>query len=156
MEHEDVRVQALVAARLGNKSTLEETRTQRFIDISKRGLLPVPIRYYAAHTGRWGGDDKINLQNLPSRGPNAKALKRSIIAPEGQMIVEADSAQIEARVLAWLAEQEDLVTAFANKEDVYKKMASKIYGVQEEDVTKEQRFVGKTTILGAGVRHGSA
>ena len=155
MEHEDVRVQALVAARLGNKSTLEETRTQRFIDISKRGLLPVPIRYYAAHTGRWGGDDKINLQNLPSRGPNAKALKRSIIAPEGQMIVEADSAQIEARVLAWLAEQEDLVTAFANKEDVYKKMASKIYGVQEEDVTKEQRFVGKTTILGAGYGMGA-
>jgi DNA polymerase I-like protein with 3'-5' exonuclease and polymerase domains len=155
MEHEDVRVQALVAARLGNKSTLEETRTQRFIDISKRGLLPVPIRYYAAHTGRWGGDDKINLQNLPSRGPNAKALKRSIIAPEGQMIVEADSAQIEARVLAWLAEQGDLVTAFANKEDVYKKMASKIYGVQEEDVTKEQRFVGKTTILGAGYGMGA-
>ena len=155
MEHEDVRVQALVAARLGNKSTLEETRTQRFIDISKRGLLPVPIRYYAAHTGRWGGDDKINLQNLPNRGPNAKALKRSIIAPEGQMIVEADSAQIEARVLAWLAEQEDLVTAFANKEDVYRKMASKIYGVQEEDVTKEQRFVGKTTILGAGYGMGA-
>jgi DNA polymerase I-like protein with 3'-5' exonuclease and polymerase domains len=154
-EDEDIRVQALVAARLGNKSTLEETRTQRFIDISKRGLLPVPIRYYAAHTGRWGGDDKINLQNLPSRGPNAKALKRSIIAPEGQMIVEADSAQIEARVLAWLAEQEDLVTAFANKEDVYKKMASKIYGVQEEDVTKEQRFVGKTTILGAGYGMGA-
>ena len=154
-EDEDVRVQALVAARLGNKSTLEETRTQRFIDISKRGLLPVPIRYYAAHTGRWGGDDKINLQNLPSRGPNAKALKRSIIAPEGHMIVEADSAQIEARVLAWLAEQEDLVTAFANKEDVYRKMASKIYGVQEEDVTKEQRFVGKTTILGAGYGMGA-
>jgi DNA polymerase I-like protein with 3'-5' exonuclease and polymerase domains len=154
-EDEDVRVQALVAARLGNKSTLEETRTQRFIDISKRGLLPVPIRYYAAHTGRWGGDDKINLQNLPSRGPNAKALKRAIIAPEGHMIVEADSAQIEARVLAWLAEQKDLVTAFANKEDVYKKMASKIYGVQEEDVTKEQRFVGKTTILGAGYGMGA-
>jgi DNA polymerase I-like protein with 3'-5' exonuclease and polymerase domains len=71
------------------------------------------------------------------------------------MIVEADSAQIEARVLAWLAEQEDLVTAFANKEDVYKKMASKIYGVQEEDVTKEQRFVGKTTILGAGYGMGA-
>jgi DNA polymerase I-like protein with 3'-5' exonuclease and polymerase domains len=154
-EDEDVRVQALVAARLGNKSTLEETRTQRFIDISKRGLLPVPIRYYAAHTGRWGGDDKINLQNLPSRGPNAKALKRAIIAPEGHMIVEADSAQIEARVLAWLAEQGDLVTAFANKEDVYKKMASKIYGVKEETVTKDQRFVGKTTILGAGYGMGA-
>ena len=82
-EHENPEVQALVAARLGNKSTLEETRTQRFIDISKRGLLPVPVRYYAAHTGRWGGDDKINLQNLPSRGPNGKMLKRSIIAPDG-------------------------------------------------------------------------
>jgi len=155
-EDDDIRVQALVAARLGNKSTLEETRTQRFIDISKRGLLPVPIRYYAAHTGRWGGDDKINLQNLPSRGPNAKALKRAIIAPEGQMIVEADSAQIEARVLAWLAEQEDLVSAFTNREDVYKKMAAKIYNVPEDAVTKEQRFVGKTTILGAGYGMGAA
>jgi len=154
-EHADVRVQTAVTARLGVKSTLEETRTQRFIDIAKRGLLPVPVRYYAAHTGRWGGDDKINLQNLPSRGPNAKALKRSIVAPDGYTIVEADSSQIEARVLAWLAEQEDLVTAFANKEDVYKQMASRIYGVDEEDVNKDQRFVGKTTILGAGYGMGA-
>jgi len=155
LDHEDDRVQALVAARLGTKSTLEETRTQRFIDISRRGKLPVPVRYYAAHTGRWGGDDKINLQNLPSRGPNAKALKKAIIAPEGDTIIEADSAQIEARVLAWLAEQEDLVSAFTNKEDVYKKMASTIYGVAVDDVTKDQRFVGKTTILGAGYGMGA-
>ena len=67
--------------RLGNKSTLEETRTQRFIDIAKRGLLPVPVKYYAAHTGRWGGADKINFQNLPSRGPNGKKLKKSIDCP---------------------------------------------------------------------------
>ena len=147
-EHEDARVQALVAARLGTKSTLEETRTQRFIDISERGNLPVPVRYYAAHTGRWGGDDKINLQNLPSRGPNAKQLKKAIIAPEGYSIIESDSAQIEARVLAWLAEQNDVVEAFAEGKDVYKKMASAIYGVPEEAVTKEQRFVGKTTVLG--------
>lgn len=149
-EHEDFRVQAAIAARLGTKSTLEETRTQRFIDISKRGTMPVPVRYYAAHTGRWGGDDKINLQNLPSRGPNAKVLKRAIIAPEGMTIIESDSAQIEARVLAWLAEQDDLVEAFAQGKDVYKKMAAKIYSVDEADVTKDQRFVGKTTILGAG------
>jgi hypothetical protein len=116
LEHDDDRVQSLVSARLGTKSTLEETRTQRFIDIASRGLLPVPVRYYAAHTGRWGGDDKINLQNLPSRGPNAKSLKKAIIAPEGYTIIEADSAQIEARVLAWLAGQEDLVSAFTNKE----------------------------------------
>ena len=70
--HSDPRVQALVTARLGTKSTLEESRTERFIGIAKRGLLPVPVRYYAAHTGRWGGDDKINIQNLPSRGVNGK------------------------------------------------------------------------------------
>lgn len=154
-DHDNPKVQALVAARLGNKSTLEETRTQRFIDISKRGLLPVPVKYYAAHTGRWGGDDKINLQNLPSRGVAAKKLKKSIVAPEGYTLIEADSSQIEARVLAWLAEQEDLVSAFANDEDVYVKMASRIYGVEEEEVTSEQRFVGKTTILGAGYGMGA-
>lgn len=149
-EHDDPRVQALVSARLGVKSTLEETRTQRFIDIAGRGKLPVPVRYYAAHTGRWGGDDKINLQNLPSRGPNAKSLKKCIIAPEGHSIVESDSSQIEARMLAWLAGQDDIVQAFREKKDVYKKMAAAIYGVAEGDVTKDQRFVGKTTVLGAG------
>ena len=155
-EHENLAVQTLVAARLGNKSTLEETRTQRFIDIAKRGTLPVPIQYYAAHTGRWGGKDKINLQNLPSRGENGKKLKNSIIAPEGYTLVDADSAQIEARVLAWLAGQDDLTEAFTNGEDVYKKMATRIYGAnREEDITKDQRFVGKTTILGAGYGMGA-
>ena len=154
-EHEDVRVQSLVAARLGNKSTLEETRTQRFIDIAKRGTLPVPVKYYAAHTGRWGGSDKINMQNLPSRGPNGKKLKNSIIAPDGYKLIDADSAQIEARVLAWLAGQDDLTEAFANGEDVYKKMASRIYSVNEADISKDQRFVGKTTILGAGYGMGA-
>ena len=156
LEHEDVRVQTLVNARLGNKSTLEETRTQRFIDICKRGLLPVPIRYYAAKTGRWGGTDKINLQNLPSRGPNGKVLKRSIIAPDGYVVIDCDSSQIEARVLAWLAGQDDLTEAFRIGDDVYKNMAMSIYGcTSPEDVTKDQRFVGKTTILGAGYGMGA-
>jgi DNA polymerase len=155
LEHDDDRVQTLATARLGTKSTLEETRTQRFIDIANRGLLPVPVRYYAAHTGRWGGDDKINLQNLPSRGPNGKMLKKSIIAPKGYMLVDCDSSQIEARVLAWLAGQDDLVEAFQEGRDVYKKMASAIYNVPEDEVTKEQRFVGKTTILGCGYGMGA-
>jgi DNA polymerase len=151
--HSCEKVRALVEARLNNKSTLEETRTQRFIDIAKRGSLPVPIRYYAAHTGRWGGDDKINLQNLPSRGDNK--LKDCITAPEGFTLIDCDSSQIEARVLAWLAGQEDLVSSFRKKEDVYVKMASTIYDVPESAVTKEQRFVGKTTILGAGYGMGA-
>jgi hypothetical protein len=154
-DHKDVRVQALVMSRLGTKSTLEESRTERFIGIAKRGLLPVPVRYYAAHTGRWGGDDKINIQNLPSRGVNGKKLKNSMRAPEGYVMIDCDSAQIEARVLAWLAGQEDLVSAFANGEDVYIKMAAIIYNIPEDKVTKQQRFVGKTTILGCGYGMGA-
>jgi DNA polymerase len=153
LEHEDETIQTLAAARLGTKSTLEETRTQRFINIAKRGNLPVPLRYYAAHTGRWGGDDKLNLQNLPSRGTNT--LKNAIIAPDGYVIIDADSSQIEARVLAWLSGQTDLVEAFANGEDVYRIMASAIYNKSVEQITKEERFVGKTTILGAGYGMGA-
>ena len=146
LEHENPIVQAIVAARLGVKSTLEETRTERFIGIANRGPLPVPLRYYAAHTGRFGGDDKVNLQNLPRKSP----LKKAIKAPPGYVVIDCDSSQIEARTLAWLAGQWDLVEAFDRGEDVYKIMASSIYGVPVEEVTDAQRFVGKTTILGAG------
>lgn len=151
LDHENVIVQAIVAARLGVKSTLEETRTERFIGISERGTLPVPLRYYAAHTGRFGGDDKVNLQNLPRKSP----LKKAIKAPSGYVIIDCDSSQIEARTLAWLAGQWDLVEAFDKGEDVYKIMASSIYGVPIEEVTDSQRFVGKTTILGAGYGMGA-
>jgi len=153
--HPDVRVQALVSARLGNKSTLEETRTQRFIDIAKRGKLPVPIKYYAAHTGRWGGDDKINLQNLPSRGQHGGKLKKAIVPPSKYVMIDCDSSQIEARIVAWLSGQTDLVEAFANGEDVYKIMASAIYQKAVDEVSAHERFVGKTTILGAGYGMGS-
>ena len=151
LEHEDVRIQAIVAARLGVKSTLEETRTQRFIEIASRGTMPVPLRYYAAHTGRWGGDDKLNLQNLPRQSP----LKSAILAPDGHVMIDSDSSQIEARTLAWLAGQDDLVAAFEAGEDVYKIMASAIYNKPVSAVTKDERFVGKTTILGCGYGMGA-
>jgi DNA polymerase len=154
-EHPDERVQALVAARLGTKSTLEETRTQRFIDIAKRGKMPVPLRYYAAHTGRWGGDDKLNLQNLPSRGRDKNTLKTAICPPSGYVLIDADSAQIEARIVAWLSGQNDLVLAFEEGRDVYKMMAGSIYYKDASKVTEEERFVGKTTILGAGYGMGA-
>jgi len=151
LDHPIPQVQALVAARLGVKSTIEETRTERFLGIAERGALPVPLRYYAAHTGRWGGDDKVNLQNLP----RASELKRAIIAPDGYLMIDSDSSQIEARTLAWLAEQNDLVDAFEKGEDVYKIMASAIYNKPITSITKDERFVGKTTILGAGYGMGA-
>jgi len=146
LEHDNPIIQVLVGARLGVKSTIEETRTQRFIDISRRGSLPIPLRYYAAHTGRWGGDDKVNMQNLP----RTSILKSAILPPTGSVFVDVDSSQIEARTLAWLAQQYDLVEAFNRGDDVYRIMASAIYGKDESEITKDERFVGKTTILGAG------
>jgi DNA polymerase I-like protein with 3'-5' exonuclease and polymerase domains len=154
-EHEDPVVQALIAARIGLKTTLEETRTERFLSIASRGLLPAPIKYYAAHTGRWGGYDKVNLQNLPSRGPKAKVLKSCLTAPKGYTIIDGDSSQIEARILAWLSEHTRLVNAFANDEDVYKIMAAQIYDKDVENITDAERFIGKTTILGAGYGMGA-
>lgn len=155
LEHKNNYVQVLAAARLGVKSTLEETRTQRFIEIAERGPLPIPLRYYAAHTGRWGGDEKINMQNLASRGEHAGKLKKAICAPEGYVFIDCDSSQIEARTLAWLAQQNDLVTAFTRGDDVYKIMASSIYGRPVEDIDKPSRFVGKSVILGCGYGMGA-
>ena len=163
LDHPNEIVQALVAARLGAKSTLEETRTERFIAISRRGhiggalrRMPIPLKYYAAHTGRWGGSDKVNLQNLPSRGSEGGKLKRCIEAPRGHVIIDCDSSQIEARVLAWLAGERQVLELFARKEDVYSYMARAIYGILDEDpVTPDQRFIGKTTVLGAGYGMGA-
>jgi len=162
LEHPNEVVQALVAARVGAKSTLEETRTERFISIARRGhiggalrRLPIPLKYYAAHTGRWGGSDKVNLQNLPSRGTEGGKLKRCIVAPRGHVIIDCDSSQIEARVLAWLSGQNDVLDRFRRKEDVYKYMAARIFDVPITSVSPEQRFIGKTTVLGAGYGMGA-
>ena len=158
LDHYDDRVQAVVSARLGAKSTLEQTRTQRFIEIAGRThehKLPIPLKFYAAHTGRWGGADSVNLQNLPSRGIQGGKLKRCIVAPKGHVIIDCDSSQIEARVLAWLAGQTDVLQLFADKKDVYKYMASRIYNKDAEDVNDAERFIGKTTVLGAGYGMGA-
>lgn len=145
-EHPDPVVQCLVAARLGTKSTIEETRTERFLAAADRGKFPVPLGYYAARTGRWTGQDKLNLQNLPRKS----ALKRAMRAPDGHVFIDCDSSQIEARTLAWWAGQFDLVEAFARGDDVYKMTANAIFGVPVEKVDPAQRFLGKTVLLGSG------
>lgn len=144
LEHPDERVQVAVAARLGVKSTLEETRTENLISVAKRGRLPIMLNYYGAHTGRFSGGDKMNLQNLPSRGNNT--IRRALKAPAGQLLISCDSSQIEARMVAWLAEQHDLVGAFAENRDVYSEFASEVYGRTVTKADKIERFVGKTCV----------
>ena len=151
-EHDDPFIQQLCAVRLGTKSTIEESRIERFIDVGKRnkGRLPIPLKYYGAHTGRWAGSDKVNFQNLPSRDKKKKALKNAVVAPDDHIVINCDSSQIEARVLVWLAGQDDMVELFRKGEDVYSLFATMIY---ERPITKAnpvERFVGKTCILGLG------
>lgn len=151
-EGEDDFISLACSVRLDTKSTIEESRIDRFLGISERNnfKLPIPLNYCGAHTGRWSGKDSINLQNLPSRNPKKKALKNSITAPPGHLIIDCDSSQIEARILAWVADQSDVVEAFANKTDVYRLMGAAIYDKKPEDITKDERFLSKTVVLGCG------
>ncbi|MFZ6731951.1 DNA polymerase [Undibacterium sp. Ji42W] len=150
LAHPDDRVQAVVAARMGVKSTLEETRTRNFIAMAVRGTLPIALNYYGAHTGRASGAESMNLQNLPRGG----TLRQAIEAPPGYKVIACDSSQIEARVVAWLAGQEDLLEAFRNKVDIYSSFASDVYGYEVNKSMTDQRFVGKTAILGLGFQMG--
>lgn len=145
-------VVALATARLKVKSTIGETRAVRFLEAGKDGMkLPVLLNYSGAHTHRWSGGNKMNLQNLKRGG----RLRRSIKAPKGHVIVVADSAQIEARTLAWLAGQVDIVSAFANKRDVYCEMASAVYGRTITKADQLERFIGKVCVLGLGYGMGA-
>jgi DNA polymerase len=151
-EHEDTFIQELCRVRLGTKSTIEESRIERFIGIGSRnkGKLPIPLKYYGAHTGRWAGSDKVNFQNLPARDKKKKALKNAVIAPEGHRVINCDSSQIEARVLVWLAGQNDVVKWYEEGRDVYSEFATKVYGKTITKDDKTERAVGKTCILGLG------
>ena len=147
MKNGNDKIRALCEARLKVKSTIGETRANRFLEAGRDGMkLPILLNFSGAHTHRWSGGNKMNLQNLKRGGE----LRRSILAPKGHVVVVVDSAQIEARVLAWLSQQMDIVNAFATKQDVYKLMASVIYNIPVEDVTKDQRFIGKICVLGLG------
>lgn len=151
--HHDPKVRALVAGRLAAKSTIGESRAQRFLDVGAGGRrLPVYLNYFGAHTGRWSAGNKMNLQNLKRGGE----LRRSITAPEGHVIVVADSAQIEARVTAWLAKDLELLGLFAEGADVYKYMAASIYNKPVADISKDERFIGKIATLGLGYGMGAA
>lgn len=296
LNHENELVRALVETKLGTMSSMEQTRTATFLDIATRGLLPIPLRYASAHTGRYGGcfvadtkvlcltndqciteknivdvllsdlvwdgeewcehsgvefngyqevithdgltgthnhrvfidettettlfeamrtgtpimdcklppnwagetakvksstnqetnilapvyditncgsrhrymanrklvhnSDKINLQNLSKR-TKEPILRRSMTAGRGNVLLATDSSSIEARLLAFVADQKDLVDTFVNGRDVYIEMATKIYNKSYDEVfevskrnpTKEgkaMRNMGKACILGCG------
>jgi DNA polymerase bacteriophage-type len=145
-EYPDDRVQALCAARLGQKSTLNETRTQRLLDMAQRGYLCVFLNYCGAHTTRWSGGDGLNWQNFPRGGDIRKAIQ----APPGYVLVVGDLSQIECRMLNWLAGEQDILDAFASNRDLYSEGATRFYGRLITKNDKAERQLGKTLELGCG------
>lgn len=176
LEHDDETIRALAAARLGVRSTLEETRAVRFSTIAGcpwgsvakkplpagNGLLPVPLRYCAAHTWRLGGDWKINLQNLPSGRGTTKGtqLRNQLLAGPGNLVVKCDLSQIEARITAWICGQLDLLKTFETGGDPYSDLGCEIFGIDRDELKRRggkeslERFIGKSGILGLGFQCG--
>ena len=147
-EREDVAL--LCQARLKVKSTTERTRAQRFLDIGKRGTLPVPLSYYGAQTGRWTAakGSAINMQNL-KRG---SFLRKAIMAPEGHQLVVGDLSQIEPRVLAWLSDYEDMLNIFKGGGDPYAAFGAQMFNIPNltKDSHPDLRQSAKSALLGCG------
>ena len=156
---DDEIVSSIIAARMGVKSTIAETRASRLLSIANQtGLLRVPLRYYGAHTGRYGGMEKINCQNFtrinPAKGPNQ--LRYAVRAPKGHVVYAVDLSQIEVRVTAWLAKAEALVKVFREKRDPYCEFGTRLYNRTITKADPKERFIAKTCILGLGYGMGHA
>ena len=147
-DNEDVKT--LCEARLKVKSTTERTRAQRFLEISQRGTLPVPLSYYGALSGRWTASkgSAINMQNLKRNS----FLRKAIMAPEGQQLVVGDLSQIEPRVLAWLSDYEDMLDIFRSGADPYAAFGAQMFNIpgMTKDSHPDLRQSAKSALLGCG------
>lgn len=140
-------VRDMVRARLRIKTSISKNRTQRLLDVGKRNdKLPIKLNFAGARTFRLSGGDGINLQNLPT----SSGIRHALIAPEGHTLVVADSSQIEPRLLAYIAGQNDLLELFAQGRDVYCEFASSIYNRTITKVDAQERFIAKVCVLSLG------
>lgn len=163
----DERVALLVRTRLENNSSIQRSRAETFHALAESGRpMPVMLNAFKAHTSRYtagnseGSSDKLNLQNLSKRDPSQLTLRKAVQAPEGMALVACDSSQIEARILAYVANETELVDAFRRGADPYADLAEKIFQIPSEKIhkgaksgdkkLKAYRNVGKTGILSAG------
>jgi len=150
------------AARLAAKSNINVKRAQKLINVgncSPDQRMPMPLKYYGAHTGRWSGTDGFNVQNLP-RGSE---IRKSIKAPEGHAIVVVDSAQIELRVNAWWSNEYSVLDTVSMEKDadkpwvgdVYISAAANHFKKHPSKITKAERQFGKVIVLGCGYGMGA-
>lgn len=168
LESDNERVRLLVQTRLEQNSSIQMSRTQSLLNFADKPI-PIMLSVLNAHTGRYtagneGKSDGLNFQNLSKRDPSKLALRKALKVPAGYSVVACDSSQIEARILAWVSGQSDLVEQFKTGRDPYAEMASKIFKVPAKDIHdaaksstdprhnqyKTYRNVGKTCVLSAG------
>ncbi len=121
--------------------------------VGKDGRIHSTFNVEGAATGRLSSKDP-NLQNIPIKGEAGSEIRKAFIAPKGKVILGADYSQIELRIMADLADDPGLKEAFKQGLDIHALTASKIFKVSVEEITKQQRTVGKTmnfaTLYGQG------
>jgi DNA polymerase len=150
----------------------------KMMEIQREGKIRNTLVYHGASTGRWASRGGLNLQNIarPSISDEeiesaiprvfndangsmrelTSLVRSAIVAPEGKTFVDVDFSSIENRVGVWLAGQNDKVELFRKGLDEYKVFASEsLYRVPYDQVTKDQRQVSKSAVLGAMFGQGS-
>ncbi len=114
---------------------------------SRTGRVHSSFNQTIAATGRISSTEP-NLQNIPTRTEEGRELRKAFVADEGYILCDADYSQIELRVLAHLADEQNLIDAFANSEDIHTKTASQVFHVSKEEVTHEMRSRAKAVNFG--------
>lgn len=174
-DHPDPRVALLVRTRLQLNSSIDRSRAETLLKFARMHKpLPIMLGAWLAHTGRYSAGasadagtktDKLQFQNLSKRDPSKRKLRQAIKVPKGKVVVACDSSQIEARGLAFVANEVGLLTQFREGRDPYSELAETIFGVPWQDIKsgaksgdkkmKMYRNTGKTCVLscGYGVGH---
>lgn len=166
LEDQDSLVRLLAEARVEVRSSAQTlAKLERIEKMAKAGggLIPVELAFHGASTGRWSAAGGVNFQNLPRSGPNAR-MRELFEAGPGRTFVVSDYSAVEARVLAWVAGEEDLVEGFRQGRDIYSEFAAKAFaepaGKPKNDTPTEKRKgdlrqIGKMCILGCGYSLGA-
>lgn len=150
-DYDDDRVRTLANARIATKSTIHRTRAERISGMAQRGGVTVYLNYFGAHTSRWSGGDRCNFQNLPSRS----VIRHALRAPKGNVLVVVDAAQIEARIVNFLAGQDEVIDWFRQGRDPYRELAVKLSGLPESEIDDSIRKRYKIVFLGSGYGMGA-
>lgn len=163
MEDSDPKVASLARARIAKKGEAQKQARLDTLDSISRatgGVLPPSLIYYGAHTGRFSGGGKFNLQNLGRSGLGGRI--RNLLVPEpGHVFVIGDLAQIEARIIAGYACQDDMLCSFSEGRDIYSEFATEVFGTEvrkprgDDPAPLRERLgslrqVGKQAVLGLG------